>query len=325
MNTADLFADTDPVDAVQRQLDAARVSSISLATNSTLVSARPSGSSGSDVTTSAFSCGTGSGQLSTTLSAQIRKLKNTATALWILGGGTIIRTSNYGSLINDDCTDNRHKLAHLRELYDKKLNVASSFDPASLSCSNCSNSPHQIIAVSGMGHSSPTCFILSDQNFPAALPTVGAECCVAIIPVEDATLADLASTFLMMTKGCDIGIGSVVVMSSLNHVGRVGSTAYAEDLVAALQLLRTTFGGQVRVLHGYPMPTVTITDQVTIRGLMEVESWLAMADQRRAHSLEHTSKFFMNNHLLTETETEAGSISRADIPLRLPASKYSKE
>ena len=61
MNTADLFADTDPVDAVQRQLDAARVSSISLATNSTLVSARPSGSSGSDVTTSAFSCGTGSG------------------------------------------------------------------------------------------------------------------------------------------------------------------------------------------------------------------------------------------------------------------------
>ena len=81
----------------------------------------------------------------------------------------------------------------------------------------------------------------------------------------------------------------------------------------------------MRVLHGYPMPTVTITDQVTIRGLMEVESWLAMADQRRAHSLEHTSKFFMKNYLLTETETEAGSISRADIPLRLPASIYSKE
>ena len=73
------------------------------------------------------------------------------------------------------------------------------------------------------------------------------------------------------------------------------------------------------------MPTVTITDQVTIRGLMEVESWLAMADQRRAHSLKYTSKFFMNNHLLTETETEAGSISKADIPLRLPASIYSKE
>ena len=56
-----------------------------------------------------------------------------------------------------------------------------------------------------------------------------------------------------------------------------------------------------------------------------MESWLAMADQRRAHSLDHTSKFFMTNYLLTETETEAGSISRADIPLCLPASIYSKD
>ena len=43
MNTADPFADTDPedmaVDAVQRQLDAVRVSSISLPTSSTLVPA----------------------------------------------------------------------------------------------------------------------------------------------------------------------------------------------------------------------------------------------------------------------------------------------
>ena len=140
MNTADPFADTDPedmaVDAVQRQLDAARVSSISLPTSSTLVPTRHSASSGSEATTGAFSSGTRAGQHSTTLSAQIRKLKNAATAPRILGGGTIIRTSNYGSLTNEDGTDNRHKLTHLRELYDKKLNVATSFDPASLSCSN---------------------------------------------------------------------------------------------------------------------------------------------------------------------------------------------
>ena len=72
MNTADPFADTDPedmaVDAVQRQLDAARVSSISLPTSSTLVSNRhPSASGGSDATAGAFSNATGSGQLSTTL------------------------------------------------------------------------------------------------------------------------------------------------------------------------------------------------------------------------------------------------------------------
>ena len=79
--------------------------------------------------------------------------------------------------------------------------------------------------------SSPTCFILSDQNFPPALPTAGAECCAGVIRVEDTTLADLVSTFLMLTKGCDIGIGSVIVLSSLNHLGRVGIAAYSEDLV----------------------------------------------------------------------------------------------
>ena len=62
----------------------------------------------------------------------------------------------------------------------------------------------------------------------------------------------------------------------------------------SLQVIRTTFVGQVRALHGFPMPMQVITDQITIRGLMEVESWLAMADQRRAHSLAHTSTYFID-------------------------------
>ena len=49
------------------------------------------------------------------------------------------------------------------------------------------------------------------------------------------------------------------------------------------------------VLHGYPFPTITIMDQVTIRGLMELELWLAMTDQRRAHSMENTGKVYINN------------------------------
>ena len=68
-----------------------------------------------------------------------------------------------------------------------------------------------------------------------------------------------------------------------------------------------------------------ITDQITIRGLMEVESWLAMANQRRAHSLARTSAYFINKILLMELEIESGSIAKAGIPLRLPASIYSKE
>ena len=201
-----------------KQLEVARLkSNRSTTTASTLIntSLRSSAGSGSGTgTTSGTASGSGVAQTSTTLSTQIQKLKNAATAPRILGGGTIIRTTNYGSLITDDGTDNRCRLAHLRELYDQKLNVSTSFNPSSLSCSNCSSGPHQIIPLSGKGHSSPACFILSDQNFR----------------VEDATLADLVSTFLMLTKGCDIGIRSVIVLSSLNHLGRVGIAAYSEDL-----------------------------------------------------------------------------------------------
>ena len=49
--------------------------------------------------------------------------------------------------------------------------------------------------------------------------------------MEGATLADLVSTFLILTKGCDIGVGSVIVLSLLNFLGRVGIAAYSEDLV----------------------------------------------------------------------------------------------
>ena len=163
------------------------------------------------------------------------------------------------------------------------------------------------------------------HSVPPELPasTANGRCCAAVIRVEDATLADLVSTFLMLTKGCDIGIGSIIVLSSLNHLGRVGIATYSEDLVTALQSIRTTFGGQVRALHGYPFPTRTITDQVNIRDLMELEAWLDMADNRRAHSI--TSKYFIKHTLLTGDGTGCSSISSAGIPLRMPASIYSRE
>ena len=222
-----------------------------------------------------------SGQKATNLSAQIRKLKNASSAPRILGGGTTIRTTSNGDLNCEDGSDNRFRLAHLRELYDQKINVSTSFNPSSLICTNCTSGAHSIMPLSSQGHSTPVCFFLSYQNFPPALPTAGANCCVAIIRVEDASLNDLVTTFLRLTKGCDLGIGSVVVLCSLNHLGKVGTAAYTEDMVQALQGIRSSFGGQVRALHGFPLPTIDIKDQATIRALLEVEAWLASADQRR--------------------------------------------
>ena len=121
----------------------------------------------------------------TSLAQQIRKIKNAASAPRVPGGHHTIHTKNYGSLIADSAVDGRAKMAHQRELYDAKINIATSFDPSSLTCYNCDSSPHPIMSANDQ--SDPTCFILSDQCFPPALPSLTEARCLAIIRVEDAS------------------------------------------------------------------------------------------------------------------------------------------
>ena len=111
--------------------------------------------------------------------------------------------------------------------------------------------------------------------------------------------------------------------SSINHLGRVVSAAYAEDLVESLSTLRRTFGGQIRIIHGIPLPIHPIEDKVTICSLLEIEAWLASVDPRRLHSLQNTSKHFCAALEAAESgKSDFGSLS---IPQRLPASLHTKD
>ena len=250
-----------------------------------------------------------------------------AAAPRILGQHTTCRTTSYGSLLSTDAaksSDQRYRMAHFRELYDKKVNISTSFDPNTLLCGNCPGRHHHILKNNG--RSKPLAFILSNQCFPAALPSSGEGDCLAIIRVEDATLGDLVSTFMRMSRGCDIAIGSVVIISSLNHLGRVGTAAYAEDLVDALHTFRQTFSGQIRAVHGFPISTTNITNQFTIRALVEIEAWLDTVDLRRAHSLPETSQYFKDNILASPVDqAESNMCATPSIPLRMPASLFTKD
>ena len=231
------------------------------------------------------------------VSQQIRKIKNAAVAPRLLGQHETCKTTSFGSLIVSPETgpeDDRYKLAHFCELYDRKVNIWTSFDPNSLMCLNCTSGPHHILKKDGQ--SKPAAFILTDQCFPAALPATDGKDCLAIIRVEDATLNDLTTTLMRMSRGCDIAIGSVLVIHSLNHLGRVGTATYAEDLAEALATIRETFSGQVRAVHGFPFSNVEIIDPVTIWALVEIEAWLDTVDLRRAHSLPETSKYFSRSN-----------------------------
>ena len=131
------------------------------------------------------------------ISQQIRKIKNAAAVPCILGQHDTCRTISYGYLATSDTAgdeDHRYKMAHYRELYDKNRNIATSFDPSSLMCGNCFGGPHHILVKDG--RSKPSAFILRDQCFPVALPAACGKECLAIIRVEDATINDLVTTFM---------------------------------------------------------------------------------------------------------------------------------
>ena len=94
---------------------------------------------------------------------------------------------------------------------------------------------------------------MADQCFPPALPSTGEGDCLAIIRTESGTLDDLVSAFLNLVRDYEVPVGTVVVITSLTHLGRVGTAVYASDLVKALTRLREAYGDSIRVLHGFPV------------------------------------------------------------------------
>jgi hypothetical protein len=95
--------------------------------------------------------------------------------------------------------------------------------------------------------------MLTDQCFPAALPAKAGHLCPAIIRVEDGTLADIWACFQKSIGKTKLPVGSVIVLSSLSHLVRVGTAAYAADLQAALTNIEREYGNRVKAVHGLPV------------------------------------------------------------------------
>jgi hypothetical protein len=191
---------------------------------------------------------------------------------------------------------------------------------------------HNIASDAGEGRGGEglehKCFILSDQCFPPVLPSTedGTLDCPAIILVENAHPYELAGVFLDLARGHNVPIGTVVVLSSLSHLGRVGTAAYASDIVRAIGRVRGAYGVGVRVVHGFPLVVGGLEDESTVRGLREVECWLAKVDKRRQYSLPQTSAHFTSTFLQTNDDTHTNSTSgNTRNALRMPSSLHSSD
>ena len=104
----------------------------------------------------------------------------------------------------------------------------------------------------GGGDGRPVVFV-TDQNFPAVLPSAGGRC-LAIMRMEQATMDDLADMVIKLAKTVTIPESTVFVVGSLSHLSRVGTHRYAISCVNVRRRLSGAFKG-VRVVPFSPPPS----------------------------------------------------------------------
>jgi len=123
--------------------------------------------------------------------------------------------------------------------------VSSSFDPQNLSCVMCSEE-HCIL-----DQSKTTVVCFTDQNFPSTL-SGNKDNCLAVMRMEDASLAELADLVIEVLTGSKIPTGTVLLIGSGSHLFRVGASAYAYDWIEMLSIVGSRFKG-IRIIPAIPV------------------------------------------------------------------------
>ena len=178
-----------------------------------------------------------------------------------------------------DTGDDRSLNSFMVNSFTTNRNISASFDTASLCCVTCSFKPdHRALRPvkesSLSTYSCPAVFVLSDQSFPAYIPTGGEGECLKIIRLEDGSLLDLAHIFLETVKNFVVPAGSVVLLHSLSHLAWVGPAAYAEDLVRARQRICGTYRSGLSVIGGIALPISGCLNTNIVQDLVAISSWM---------------------------------------------------
>jgi hypothetical protein len=115
------------------------------------------------------------------------------------------------------------------------------------------NIPPQEPREHGVLEGEAVVFILSDQNFPPAMPSKNNCECLRIIRGEHASLGDLFEIFLEIFKGFEIRDGTIVVLSSATHLGHARLEIYAHELRNISKKFSEIFGQAITVVPGIPV------------------------------------------------------------------------
>jgi hypothetical protein len=115
--------------------------------------------------------------------------------------------------------------------------------------------------------------ILTDQNFPAALPSLDGKC-PAIIRVEGGLLSELGDFFYSLLKDFTLPEGSVLMIGSLSHLMEEGLVGYAKGLGTEIRRFSKLFCFTVHVIPFIPPPYCGTNDPDLISNMVHITTWL---------------------------------------------------
>jgi hypothetical protein len=92
---------------------------------------------------------------------------------------------------------------------------------------------------------------------------------------------ELVSAFIEMTKGFVNPAGTVLVLFSASHLGRIGTESYAGEFDMAKMKLSKVMGDGIVLLHGFPVLYNTTHNMALIRSILDLEHWVGNVHKGR--------------------------------------------
>jgi hypothetical protein len=171
--------------------------------------------------------------------------------------------------------DMRQVAAGMRINMELKKTASTSFNVNILQCFGCGGHDEHLI-WKPKGSNAPIqreVLVLADQSYPALLPTSGEQRCIRLIRVEHGSIESLGQELASLAKGMELAKGSVVLIHSLSHMSRAGTSGYIEDFLRESSLIKSRLGQHLLVAPAPPLFLAGCDCPETIRSCAEVCSW----------------------------------------------------
>ena len=210
-----------------------------------------------------------------------------------LQGGALLAAEDTGSFFSSG--DGRISRCYLATSLSEKKTVSYSFQPKSFLCSCCEvNAGHRVFNHRQEEAEAREVIFLTDQSYPACLPSMNKNKCIISIRVENGGMRELLKELLEATVSTKLAAGTVILLFSISHLAAVGTAAYIDDLAAMRRFIKKARGEGVLVGALPPLVSCVSSSPTLNRQLREVSHWMLNQDPRDECSLIGATKAAMD-------------------------------